>query len=130
MEKLQFSSLEELQKYNIDSLNTINKLKSPNFEQILSRICNNIDLRDESLNNNNELDENKIKLLTNLFNKLNGKNNGKEKKKKSNKVIKDGMGLLLSLDVSEALYYISLIQILLKKICHILNAIYILWIFL
>ena len=119
MEKLQFSSLEELQKYNIDSLNTINKLKSPNFEQILSRICNNIDLRDESLNNNNELDENKIKLLTNLFNKLNGKNNGKEKKKKSNKVIKDGMGLLLSLDVSEApLLYHSYANIIKNKFSY------------
>ena len=99
--EIQLNTLQAIQEYNLDSLKTINKLKSSNYDELMSKICINFDLRENCLSNNN-LNENNITILTNLYNKLNGKSNGKEKKKKGNKPNKDGMGLLLSLDVSEA----------------------------
>ena len=99
--EIQLNTLQAIQEYNLDSLKTINKLKSSNYDELMSKICINFDLREDCLSNN-DLNENNITILTNLYNKLNGKSNGKEKKKKGNKPNKDGMGLLLSLDVSEA----------------------------
>ena len=96
----QIETLQSLQKNYINNINAINKLKASNYEQLISRLSINYDLREDYLNNN-DLTDNDITILTNLYNKISGKNISKEKKKK-NRGNKDGMGLLLSLDVSES----------------------------
>ena len=99
--EVQLNTLQAIQRYNLDHLKSINKLQSSNYDELISKMCINFDLRQDSLSNN-DLNENNITILTNLYNKLNGKSIGKEKKRKRNRPNKDGMGLLLSLDVSEA----------------------------
>ena len=98
---LQIDSYQKLQKFHEDNLDNINKLKSKSFESIISKIYISFDLREEYLDKN-ELNEKNISILTNLYNKFNGKMSSKEKKKKANKPNKDGLGLLLSLDISES----------------------------
>lgn len=102
----QIDSLQSLQEYNINSLNYINELKTSNYDQLISRMYINFNLDEDSLNEN-DLTESNIRILTNIYNKISGNNSSKEKKKKNNKGNKDGMGLLLSLDVKEPLllYY-------------------------
>ena len=98
---LQFDSLNDLQKSHIDNLNNIDNLKTSNFDSIISKIYIGFDFREEFLKKN-ELTEKNLSILTNIYNKLSGKISSKEKKKKNNKPNKDGLGLLLSLDISEA----------------------------
>ena len=98
---LQFDSLNDLQKSHIDNLNNIDNLKTSNFDSIISKMYIGFDFREEFLKKN-ELTEKNLSILTNIYNKLSGKISSKEKKKKNNKPNKDGLGLLLSLDISEA----------------------------
>ena len=95
-----FNSLESIQNYCKKNLEHINSLKSPNYDKLISN-CICFDLREGSLSNNN-LTESNLNLLKSLYDKLSGKVVCKEKKKKGNRTNKDGMGLLLSLDISEA----------------------------
>ena len=92
---------------NLEYLNYINKLKSPNYNAIISEVYQEIDLEEDN-DDNNEVDEIKASMLNEILKKLPDNKISKEKKKKGNKPVKDGMGLLLSLDVTEpALLYHS-----------------------
>ena len=103
---IQIDSLQSLQEYNNNCLNVINELKISNYDELISRMYINFNLNEDSLNTN-DLNESNIRILTNIYNKISGNTNSKEKKKKNNKSNKDGMGLLLSLDIKESLllYY-------------------------
>ena len=93
--------LDDLNYQKYSNLDYINQLKSPEYDQIISEIYSEADLEEKEEEDNDEVNERKMSILTNLIKKLPDNKNIKEKKKRGNKVIKDGMGLLLSLDVTE-----------------------------
>ena len=98
--------LDKRQQENIDYLNYLNSLKVPNFDKVISEFYQEADLEDQE--DSNDVDDSKINFFTELLKKLPDSKTSKEKKKRGNKVIKDGMGLLLNLDVTEpALLYHS-----------------------
>jgi hypothetical protein len=95
---------EELDKINFtkaQNLDYLNNLKSQEYDQIISEMYFDVDLEEEDNEDNNEINERKMALFSDLLKKLPDNKAIKEKKKRGNKVIKDGMGLLLSLDVTE-----------------------------
>ena len=94
----------ELDKLNFTkppNLEYLNNLKSKEYDQIISEMYFDIDLEDEDNEDNNEANEISMALFSDLLKKLPDNKSLKEKKKRTNKVIKDGMGLLLTLDVTE-----------------------------
>ena len=101
-EKPNINQIEILKQNTIENLNYLNGLRTPNYNKIISEMCINFNLEDNCLNDN-DLNENNIAILSNIYNKINGNPPSKDKKKKNNKGNKDGMGLLLSLDVREPL---------------------------
>ena len=102
----QYNLFQSLQVYSLKSLQMINNLKSPNYGEIMDKMSIKYDLRQERLDNN-DLTENDINILTNIYDKFSGKIICKEKKKRGNRLHKDGMGLLLSSDISEPLLLYS-----------------------
>ena len=111
------NDLQQYQNMNMNYLNLINNLKSPEYDNIISEYYENISLsQGDDDNDNNDIDENKLAIINELSKKLKTDKTSKEKKKRTNKVIKDGMGLKLSLDVTEpALLYHSYHCIINKK---------------
>ena len=97
---LEYNELNMTIKQNTEYLNSINQIKSPLYDEIISEMYINIDLGEDK-DDNSEANEENISILSNILKKFNENKNLKEKKKRTNKVIKDGMGLLLSLDVTE-----------------------------
>ena len=86
------------------NLDYINSLKTPEYDQIISKMYNeaNLEELEEDEDNNDQVNEIKLAILSDLLKKLPENKSNKEKKKKTNKVIKDGMGKLESLEVTEA----------------------------
>ena len=95
---------EEKNKLNIamtQNLDFLNKLKTPEYDKIISKMYNEANLEEED-EDDDKVNETKIGILSELLKKLPETKPMKEKKKKTNKVIKDGMGLLQTLEVTEA----------------------------
>ena len=86
------------------NLDYINNLKTPEYDQIISKMYNeaNLEELEEDEDNNDQVNDIKLAILSDLLKKLPENKSNKEKKKKTNKVIKDGMGKLESLEVTEA----------------------------
>ena len=85
---------------NIEYLNFINSLKSSEYENVIREMYEDVSLSQDD--NDDKERELKISIYSEILKKLPDNNKiSKEKKKRGNKVIKDGMGLLLSLDVTE-----------------------------
>ena len=98
------NDLEDQDKINFmkaQNLDYINNIKSPEYDQLISEMYFDADLEEEDNEDNNEINERNIAFFPDLLKKLSDNKAIKEKKKRGNKIIKDGMGLLLSLDVTE-----------------------------
>lgn len=111
-------SKEPMNIFSIDYLNYINSKRSKNYDSILSKICLSVSIAEKDQYEN--LSDEQISLLKDVYNKLTSNNNNpnKEKKKKNNKNNrgnKDGMGLLLSLDVKEPLILYNAYKEVIKK---------------
>ena len=93
---------ENKQNINIQYLEYLNQIKSPEYEKIISEMYLEADLEEKEEDGNNEINEINISFLNDILKKIPDNKLTKEKKKRTNKVIKDGMGLLLSLVVKES----------------------------
>lgn len=101
-DKPKSNQVELIKQKAINNLKLLNGLKTPKYGEVISQMYVNFNL-EESCLDDNDLTENNITLLSNIYNKINGITNSRDRKKKNNKGNKDGMGLLLSLDIKEPL---------------------------
>ena len=102
IDKPKSNQVELIKQKAINNLKLLNGLKTPKYGEVISQMYVNFNL-EESCLDDNDLTENNITLLSNIYNKINGITNSRDRKKKNNKGNKDGMGLLLSLDIKEPL---------------------------
>ena len=100
-DKVELNKTDLIPNKNMEYLNIIDNLKSAQYENLISEIYEDVSLSEDN-EDDNKINEIKISIYSEILKKLPDNNKiSKEKKKRGNKVIKDGMGLLLSLDVTE-----------------------------